>query len=401
MREVELLHKFLTKSLPDIHVSRLKSLVCGVENALNGSKLTLTGLGRACEDDTQVKNKIKRMDRLLGNEQLHSEILDFYEAMTHLIIGNKKNPIIVVDWATLDNRNKFHVLKASVAYEGRAVTILDQVEYRDRPKKEKHNSHDEFIDNLEKILPNGCEPIIVADAAFTAKWFKRIAAKGWYWVGRLRGCIKINSEKEPANWLSCGDFFYLSTNTPKHLGEYTIARNNPLKCELFIYKKLPQGRIKKNKDGSKAKPDSREDHARAAKEPWLLASNLPRSYFRTKRVIKIYKTRMQIEETFRDTKCPHYGLGIRLTLSNTKERVSILTLISALTLLVLGILGKAGYELNLHRQFQANTVKTRKVLSLWYLGRQILQHMRNKIPMKSLEKSFVNFLDGMLCYEML
>lgn len=398
MREIRLLHNFLAKSLPEIHSSRLKSLVCGIENALNGSKVTLTGLGRSCLDSSKVKSKIKRMDRLLGNKKLHAEMIDIYKVIANLVIGNKKHPVITVDWASLDGRDKFHVLKASVAYEGRAITVFDQVEYKNRPKKKKNNSHDQFINNLEKILPKDCQPIIVADAAFSAKWFKRIEAKNWYWVGRLRGLVKIyNNDK----WLSCKDFFALATIIPKYLGEYTIARKNPLKCQLFIYKKPNQNRIKKNKNGTKAKSSPRQDHAKAAKEPWLLASNLPRSYSINKRVVKIYSYRMQIEETFRDTKSPHYGLGLSLTLSNHKERVSILALISALALLILGVLGKAAYELNLHRQFQANTVKHRKVLSLWYLGRQILIHMRERIPIKSLYKGLINFLDGIICYEAL
>jgi hypothetical protein len=412
MREVELLHKFLSKSLPNMHKTRINSLICGVENALNGSKLTLTGLGRACLDNTQVKNKIKRMDRLLGNNKLYTEINDIYSAIAHMLIGNKKHPIIIIDWASVDNRDKFHVLKASIAYEGRAITILDQIELQDRSnkkrtkkKKGERNSHDVFIETLAKILPQNCQPILVADAAFSASWYKRIEAINWYWVGRLRGKVKIKdpvlADENKENWLPCSQFWHLATKTPKSLGEHTIAKQNPFDCNLFIYKKPKVGRVRKNKDGSIKKRNKDHDYEKSAREPWLLATNLPKRHTLAKKVVEIYSQRMQIEEIFRDTKSPHYGLGIRLTLSNKKERVAVLMLISSLALLILGALGKAAYELKLHVKFQANTIKHRKVLSLWYLGHQILKHMKNKIPIEAFRTAFTNFLNGMQCYEML
>lgn len=39
----------------------------------DGSDLTLTKLGRKLETNTTVKHAIKRVDRLLGNRQLHRE----------------------------------------------------------------------------------------------------------------------------------------------------------------------------------------------------------------------------------------------------------------------------------------------------------------------------------------
>ena len=85
---------------------------------------------------------------------------------------------------------------------------------------------------------------------------------------------------------------------------------------------------------------------------------------------------MQIEEVFRDIKDYQYGVGIRATLSNSKERVAVLLLIGALALLIFGILGRAAYELGFHVQFQANTIKNRRVLSYWYLGKQIYKDNR-------------------------
>ena len=42
--------------------------------------------------------------------------------------------------------------------------------------------------------------------------------------------------------------------------------------------------------------------AHSERTPWLLLSNLPRRYRTAKRVVKLYRRRMSIEEGFRDLK---------------------------------------------------------------------------------------------------
>jgi hypothetical protein len=223
MHATQLLHKCLKKSCPQIHNNRLNALLFTVNSLLEGRRLTLTSLGRSSLGNAQVKNKIKQVDRLIGNEHLHNELFDCYRAIAALLIGNKLRPIILVDWASVDNRNKFHVLKATLAFEGRGITIYDQVEYKDRPRKETNNSHDQFVDNLFKILPLGCKPIIVTDAAFSARWFKRIQAKGWYFVGRLRGKVKMR-KPDDSTWETCQTMFKTATEVPKNLGEYVLSK---------------------------------------------------------------------------------------------------------------------------------------------------------------------------------
>ncbi|MBP6104850.1 MAG: transposase, partial [Gammaproteobacteria bacterium] len=74
----------------------------------------------------------------------------------------------------------------------------------------------------------------------------------------------------------------------------------PLKCALYLHKDPKKGRTRKNKNGSLKKTDVNHDYARSYKEPWLLASYLPKTFNVAKKVVVLYKKRMQIEETFRD-----------------------------------------------------------------------------------------------------
>ncbi len=85
-----------------------------------------------------------------------------------------------------------------------------------------------------------------------------------------------------------------------------------------------------------------------------------------KKVVKLYKTRMQIEEAFRDTKNAKLGISLEFANSRTAERFDILLLIGALILYILWCIGFAAEQLNYHHLLQANTVKNKCVLSHIY-----------------------------------
>ncbi len=85
-------------------------------------------------------------------------------------------------------------------------------------------------------------------------------------------------------------------------------------------------------------------------------------------------------------------MGVRATLSNSKELIAVLLLIAALGLFTLGLVGKAGYDHGLHRQFQANTLRNRRVLSFWYLGQQMYAHLKTIIPLFNPKKALEAFL---------
>lgn len=56
-------------------------------------------------------------------------------------------------------------------------------------------------------------------------------------------------------------------------------------------------------------------HSKAAKEPWLLVTSLLQSRENPKHIVRMYRQRMRIEENFKDRKCPHYGLGLKDSLT--------------------------------------------------------------------------------------
>jgi transposase len=103
-----------------------------------------------------------------------------------------------------------------------------------------------------------------------------------------------------------------------------------------------------------------------------------------KRVVKIYKKRMQIEEAFRDLKSSRYGLGFEDAYSKKIKRIEILLLIAALASFIAWLVGWIAEQNKLHYQFQSNSIKDRRVLSFFYLGCEVIKR-RIKITINMLE----------------
>ncbi|EBR7996959.1 transposase, partial [Salmonella enterica] len=107
------------------------------------------------------------------------------------------------------------------------------------------------------------------------------------------------------------------------------------------------------------------------KEPWLIFSNInditPRS------IMKLYSRRMQIEQNFRDEKSERYGLGLRGCYSRTAGRILILSLLATLGSIVLWLVGYHAENKGLHIRYQANSIKSRRILSYLTLAKNILR----------------------------
>jgi hypothetical protein len=113
-------------------------------------------------------------------------------------------------------------------------------------------------------------------------------------------------------------------------------------------------------------------YRRLHRAPWLLVTSLPHKRGSERRIKQLYTQRMQIEETFRDAKSHRWGLGLRYCRCSDVERMQVLLLIAALATLMLWLAGLGAHARDWGRRFQANTVRSRSVLSTIFLGRQIM-----------------------------
>jgi len=179
------------------------------------------------------------------------------------------------------------------------------------------------------MIRSDCVPILVTDAGFRTPWFREVESLGWDWVGRIRNrhMIKHCNNRDKNDWKDCKTYYKQATATPKYLGRVLMTKRTPIECELVIYKGKPKGRIKKTQFGERARSKHSTKNAEKEKEPWLLASSLKVNSKLAKQVKRIYATRMQIEETFRDVKSARFGLGFELNGTYKLKRLQILLMI--------------------------------------------------------------------------
>jgi Transposase DDE domain len=105
------------------------------------------------------------------------------------------------------------------------------------------------------------------------------------------------------------------------------------------------------------------------KEAWCLATN--RSDLKAAEIAKLYGKRFTIEETFRDTKDVHFGMGLKATHIGDSSRRDRLLLLGAMAQALLALLGDAGERAGMDRVLKVNTSKARQHSlydqgSFWY-----------------------------------
>jgi len=373
MHAKQVCHKIMNNALDWMHTLRREALNSCILAATDGRQLSVTGLGRAIRSTAKEKHCIKRADRLLSNPRLYREHRDIYHAATKIVIGATRRPVILVDWSDLDGYKQHYLLRAAVALEGRSLTLYEEA--HTLATKDKPKTHRVFLKRLKAMLATDCVPIVVTDAGFRTAWFKLVEQMGWDWVGRVRNRHLFRID-EKAPWQDCKTYYPVATTTPKYLGEVQLTQKHAVLCHLVIVKSKPKGRSKITRFGERERSGKSEQNAQREREPWLLATSLLVSSKLAKRVVNIYAARMQIEEAFRDTKSVQFGLGFELNRSYSTKRIQILLLIAMLAMLVLWLLGSIARTTGQYRHYQANTVKSRHVLSLIYLGLRVASDER-------------------------
>jgi hypothetical protein len=86
--------------------------------------------------------------------------------------------------------------------------------------------------------------------------------------------------------------------------------------------------------------------------------------------------RMQIEQAFRDRKNHRHGWSMHHVHTRSKERLAVVILLASLAEVAVQLVGRAVAATAIAKQFQSNTVRSRRVLSFFFVGcRAIAQHI--------------------------
>ena len=368
MHAKKIVDELLGSCLSRLHAKlaiAVKAAVCGV---LQGGVLSLSHLARELESATAMRHRIKRMDRLLGNFSLYRARQEIYRQVAAQWLDGIEQILVVVDWsdATLDQ--KWHLLRASVAVEGRSVTLYEEV----HPQRKLGNRqvHRVFLARLAKLLPAGCRPILMTDAGFHSTWFELVTQRGWQWVGRIRGKDMVSIGGCP--WKRCTALYPAATSRARAFGNTLYVRSHPTPCRLVLVKRGAKGRTHRNRLGKRSRAHTSTKAARRGREPWLLASSPELGHLTPETIVSLYAQRMRIEQSFRDIKNERIGLGLSASRSRSGTRLEILLMIGHLAGWLMRLIGESAQQYQMHFQFQSVAHPKHKEISTQTLARRVL-----------------------------
>jgi hypothetical protein len=350
-----------------IHRARLSAVTAAAVALIHGGEVGLAALGRAI-GPRSYKHGIKRIDRLLGNDALAAELELFYAALARYVLRSMERPVILLDWTEAGAATC--ALTAAVPIEGRAITIHSVVV--PLSKYATVTVEQEFLVTLRGFLNKDCRPILVGDAGFRAPWMKRVRAMGWDFVVRVRGRTLVQRVGE-STWRHWKQLWHQVRRSPRILGTYLIVRQQRVEAQLVAFDQRARTR---RRVGTRSRNARAMRARRANREPWFLATSLNMP---AKQVVKLYAARMQIELTFRDLKSHRFGWGFEDARCRSTQRIAIQIMLVAIASLVTLLVGLAAEQDGLSRHFQANTIRSRRVISLVALGRAVLARYREQV----------------------
>ncbi len=371
MHALNLLYSRLGKSLPAIHAVRLLALKEAVRSVLKGAPVAITSMGRGLTGSAYLKHKIKRVDRLVGNSHLHHERRGIYGVVIGWLLQGIEQPLILIDWSDLNRDRSQQLLRASLPVGGRAQTLYEEV----HPLRHLGNRHvqHQFLRTLRALMPPACCPIVIADSGFRVPFFREVERLGWHWVGRIRNRDYIAFDDKTNGWVSAKSLYAQARTKPRCLGSVLWVRKHPLAGHLVLLKHKAKGRIDKTLCGDRSRAHRSRKQARREIEPWLLVVSPSLGDYPAKTIVHYYRSRMQIEEGFRDTKSRRYGLGLADESRIKGERLANLLLIAMLASLVLWLIGTCIKNTDTAKHVQVNSIKDRTVYSTNFLARISLQ----------------------------
>lgn len=366
MHRDQFCQKFLAKSLPkSLHIKRAKCLTNIIESMLGyGKQISVNEIGRHLQRDTDLKHKLKAADRFVGNNKINADIPSICASMANFIYSSFKELCVLVDWSGCCQKGMF-VLQASVAVTGRSLPIYAEV----HELKDTENTivHDNFLEKLSKIIPKHIKTTIVTDAGFHRDWFKKVSQLGWDYIGRVYSKYQYRLENTKI-WQKVSDISFSRVNQAEKIGKIELGKTkNQLSCNLYTYKHKLSGKPhKKNKY-----PDHEKAFSKYYRSGWVIVSSIDKP---ARYLISYYKKRMQIEQNFRDIKNQELGLGLRRNKSKGKNRAEVLYFVAMMLTIILWWIGYCGEMAGQQRKYQANTVKSHRVISFMTLGKLILAH---------------------------
>ncbi len=248
---------------------------------INGASLTLTSIGRYLPCTAQVKNKIKCVDRLLGNESLHRDIPLIFRSIISMLTNRLSFCVIAVDWSGYPFQ-EYHVLRASLICDGRSIPLLSWI----IPSEKQQNSQVQ-----KSPLPEWWTR--TPESSSLPMHSSRMHGSGI--SGHSAGILSVVSEAifRCALFSRRGEYWFRrqelqASSKPEYLGPGTLEIAEYAQCDghFYLHKKEPKGRKHKHSRCRIKRKSQARDGRSSAKEPWLLFSSTDN--FKPREIMKLY-----------------------------------------------------------------------------------------------------------------
>jgi hypothetical protein len=304
-----------------IHAQRVASLRGGVDGVLHAASLGVRAIGQglAVANGLAPRHAIKQVDRLLSNPKLMRE--DVARCWVRFVVAERRELIVNFDWTEFQDSDQAMIVLGTQTEHGRSTPLVWKTVTRSALKDQRNAHEDELLGLFADVLPQGVRVTVVADRGFAdVKLYRFLQELGFEYIIRFRGVVFVESaegeRRKARDWLGAGGRMRVLR------GARVTAEGQPVPMVVCVQQPQMQ-------------------------EPWLLASS--RSDLTGTAITHRYGKRFTVEETFRDVKNPHLGLGLKQTVMERNDRRDALFLLAVLAHTLLTLLGKAGEELAMDR----------------------------------------------------
>lgn len=332
--------KFLTTLFEeDVHAQRVFSLATGVVGVIHASAVSIHAIGQglAAATGREVKHAVKQIDRLLSNRGI--DVWDLFEPWVQFVLAGREEAVVALDWTDFDADGQATIALHLVTTHGRATPLMWLTVEKGDLAHRRNEYEDRLLLRFREIVPSEIKTTVLADRGFgDQKLFTWLPENRFDYAIRFRECIQVTdakgTTKSAAEWVPANGAAKLVPNA------YVTQDAAPVPAVVCVKKG-------------------------GMKDAWCIASS--RSDLGGAEIVKLYSRRFTIEETFRDTKDPRFGLGLSATHIGKPARRDRLLLLVAIAQALLTLLGAAAEDEGLDRHIKVNTSK-RRTHSLYRQG---------------------------------
>jgi hypothetical protein len=319
-------------------VTRTRNVAWLMAGLFMARSVHLSHIARKIPGRSQKLSKVKKLTRLLNNR--HIQVRSWYEPIARRLLETAVShglPIrLLLDGTKVGNGHQ--LLMVALAYRRRALPLAWTWVKGSRGHSSERKQR-ALLDYVHGLIPEGATVLVAGDSEFGGVTILRLLDQWkWVYVLRQKGRYLLRPAGQES-WQRC-DQLLTQSGQSCWLSQVSLTQKHAYQTNFQAYWKPGE------------------------KEPWLLATNLPTA----REAMKLYRTRMWVEEMFGDFK--KHGFDLESTRLRHFLRLSRLTLAVALLYFWLITFGSQAIKNGKRRLVDRND---RRDLSIFRIGFDMLE----------------------------